>query len=216
MRRYAPLLAGLCATLLLAPAAVAVAQDVSPSPVPESPAPEMMSPAPEANGADDLPPQALELLALFPTQIAGQPVVEEPLVVVGQELIADLDPGNEADARQLAAVEVVLETADATIEEVTSASVLVDLGGGAIALVGAFRIEGSDALATLSAYVDAYSLDVAEPVTEAAEIGGREVVLVNDSANPESGPAIFLASGDVTWIVVAPEAIREEVIESLP
>ena len=196
-------------TLLLMPAPAAIAQGPSPS----APA---TSPAPEATGIGTVSTPGDELLALFPTEIAGRPVEGEPIVVVGLDHVADLDPDDENDARQLAQIEALLEAADATILDVTSASVLVELEGDEFALVGAYRIEGSDATATLAAYTAAFALEVDRPVIESAEIGGRDVRQVSSASSPEDEPFVFFASDDVTWIVVAPESVREDIVASLP
>lgn len=209
MRHHRALTTVLATALLLVPGQAVVAQDPSPSAAPTSR-------APEATETSTIAPEAAELLALFPTEIAGQPIVEQPLVIVGEDLISDLDPENEDDARELTQVEVLLEAAGATIEDVTSASVFVELASDEFALLGAFRIEGSDAQTTLDIFAETFALDVDEPVTETVEIGGREARQVSSAADPEGDPFIFLFSGDVTWVVVAPEEVREEIVSSLP
>jgi hypothetical protein len=172
-------------------------------------------PTAEAIGVDTISPVTAELLARFPSELAGRPVSAQPLVVAGRALLEDLDPDDLDEARQLARIDDLLEIAGASIDDVTSASVTVDLPNDEFVLVGAFRITGSDAHATLEAYVDAFAVDIAEPVTERGVIAGREVLTVVDASMPRGEPFVFFASGDVTWVVVAPDDLREDVIWSL-
>jgi cyclophilin family peptidyl-prolyl cis-trans isomerase len=149
-----------------------------------------------------------ELMALFPTQLAGQPV--EIVSRTGTELVGQFgedDPG-------LAALGSVLDAKGKTFGDFTLASTSVesDGGPGAITAVRIRELELGPLLGELAPLLTGYvNLE-----TSPAEIAGKQVSVLTDGPDNGQARAYGYVSGDVLWVVFAEGPLLEEIVAALP
>lgn len=175
----------------------------------ESPVPSLV--------AEEIAPQAAELVALFPEQLGGQPLREAVTVLVGEEHLEDLDPNDPEDAQGIQSFEVLAQAmGGATVADLVSASAQVDTEDGGFALVGAFRVAGVDATQTVDPVLAWAESDLTESRSEASTFADRDVTLLYLDGTPDNPPAYLYASGDTVWVVLASEPLLTEVFEQLP
>jgi hypothetical protein len=191
------------AILLVASAGAALAQTESESPT-------------ASMAAETPPPQATDLIAMFPAEVGGQPILEDLQVRVGEEHIDGLDPEDADDAAEIAAVEAVVQAVDAPLSELTSAATYVAVDEANYALLGAFRIPGIDATQIVEPMLAWAELSLEQPRVEPASYADRDVTLLYDDARPDDPPWYFYPFGDTLWVMVAAEPLLTEIFGQLP
>jgi len=159
---------------------------------------------------------AADLVALFPAELGGVPLVDDLDVDVGQELLAELDPSNPDHADEIADIKGIIEAAGATVDDAATAVSFVELDDTTYGYMAAFHIRGGDMQQALPLFMASFQEDVPASRVEQAQIANREVTLLYDEESPESDPLVVVAIGDVIWLLSAPERFLEEAVKSFP
>lgn len=194
------LLSTMLATVLLL-SAVGAASAQTPEPIERTP---------------EMEAYAAELTALFPEAFQGTSLVENLQVAVGQELIAELDPSDPDDAADIEELNELVAAVGMTLDDAAAATTYAQLTDEAWAWIIAYQIRDADIQQVLPIFVAAFEADVPEAIVEEGEVGGEPVTMLSSGEDPEAGMFVFLARGDVLWLVnVSPEYL-EELVGLLP
>jgi hypothetical protein len=180
-----PLLASLAEFALPRVAAIPL-PTIAPEPTPV-PAPSM--------GGDQ------ELLAMFPKDVAGDPVVVVASLT-GPEFAA------QGSSAMVGPLTEVLATQGKTIDDVSVAYAGATESGSAIL---AFRVKGADVAAFADAFLTMV-LQGQDAQVAPGEVAGKAVTLLTTS----SGTGVAYAHGDVLWLVQATEPALTEIVGKLP
>ena len=173
------------------------------------------------------PPVEGDIVAMFPTELDGEPF--ESTVQRGSETLEALDPDNEEDAEQITEINAMLEAAGATIDDmtiVTGFRVNAENSGWE-ALIQAAQVNGveeqvmRDVVQEL--FITAWEefADGSDLRREERQVNGKDVIALvsTDSSDVEEGDAngmYFYVTGDTAWVVAAPERVSSEVLDRLP
>ena len=183
---------------MLLSAAPVVAQDDSP--VPET------SAVPAASGDTDI-------VEFIPETIGG--MIPEVTVVRGREHFDGLDPEDDFDAQQIASLDDFVSTLGAGVEDMTSVSA-VTVDGEALSFMAGIQVAGADPEGMLTYYIETLIAEMGQPYQELGEIGGKTATLVIDESFEDDLPMYVYGSGPRVWLIVADEAIVEELLANLP
>jgi hypothetical protein len=185
------------AGLLLAPAPI-LAQDASPRP----------DAVARPSAAADV-----DIFELIPGTIGGLP--PETSVVRGLEHFDGLDPEDELDAQQMASLQEFVATLGASIDDMTSISAVV-VDGQSLSFVAGLQVAGAEPEALLTSYIETLIAEMGDPYQELGEIGGKTATLIIDGSFEDELPLYVYGSGPMVWLIVADEAVVEELLSQLP
>jgi hypothetical protein len=150
-----------------------------------------------------------ELVAMFPTTIAGQPVQAGTFMFT--DLIASFpsDPDNQATIDRLTET---LAAQGRTLDDVSIGQAYISLPDGLASIVAA-RVRGGDAKALVDAMGPLMASSLESPQLAPGQVAGRDVTIATGA---DGAKMYFLASGDVLWQVSAEEPVLSEIISLLP
>ena len=163
-----------------------------------------------AHSASDI---ASGLAASFPTDVGWPREVE---TWSGPEWIARLDPVMHSDANVIRATEALVAAADATLDDLTITTVLLEPNPGNFASIAAVHIPGARALDLLDPVIPVIAAHIAEPRISWRRVGERWVARVFDDAMPGVYPVTFYPAGDTVWVFQADLSLVERVVAELP
>ncbi len=138
----------------------------------------------------------------------------EPEIVMtrGEEHFANLD----ADDQTRLELEGLLETVGAEIDDMVSGYALVSQSDF-FSFVVAIRIDGVEPGTLLPAYLPILYDDLVEPEGLAANVGGKDVIVIASIGNEEEYVELFVYDeGDTVWMVQGPQDVVEATLENLP
>mgnify|MGYP001828001469 CR=1 FL=1 len=138
----------------------------------------------------------------------------EPEIVMtrGEEHFANLDAEDQARLE----LEGLLETVGAEIDDMVSGYALVSLEDF-FSFVVAIRIDGVEPGTLLPAYLPILYGDLEDPDGLAANVGGKDVVVIASIGNQEEYVELFVYDeGDTVWMVQGPQDVVEVTLENLP
>ncbi|MFO7531112.1 MAG: hypothetical protein R6W93_01535 [Candidatus Limnocylindrales bacterium] len=198
LHRLHPLSAlALTATLLL-PAGTAMAQDDA-----------VASGGPDAAAAEQ-DPRLTELVALLPAELAGVSLADNLTLATGEQLLALMRP------EEAAIIEGVLDVGGRTVADYAAATTWLPVAATDVVVLQAHRIAGIDASATVDAWVEVLTVNLADPQVSEGMVAGRPVTLVSDAGAPEVPTLHLFPVDDVTWMIVAADqAIVEEAMAAV-
>ena len=186
------------AAALLLPAATALAQDEA-----------SVSPGPDAT-APSQDPRFTQLAALMPESLAGQVLADNLTLATGEQLFALMRP------EETAVLQRVLDTTGTTVADYAAATTWLPVTATDVVVVQVHRIGGIDAAATLDAWVEILTINLAEPQVSEGSVAGLPVTFVSDGSAPEVPKLHLFSAGDAIWMVVAADqAIVEEAVAAV-
>lgn len=198
MTKLRSLLALALAAALLLPAATAMAQDDASA----SPGPDATTPSQD--------PRFTQLTELLPAALAGQPLADNLTLATGEQLFALMRP------EETAILQAVLDTTGTTVADYAAATTWLPVTATDVVVVQVHRIAGVDAAATVDAWVEVLTLNLAEPQVSEGSVAGRPVTFISDGSTPEVPRLHLFSVGDATWMVVAAEqAVVEEAMAAV-
>lgn len=198
MIRFRLLSATLC-TLLIVHAGSVLAQ--TPPPIERTP---------------EMEEHAAEVVALFPSELAGVSLLDNLDINVGQELISELDPSDPDDAEEIAQFDEIAAAVGATLDDSATATSYAQLDEEAFVWVFAYQVREADIQPALPLLVAALEEDILDAVIEQEQIGDVDVTMLRSAEDPEGSGWALLARGDVIWLLAVPPELLEETIGSLP
>jgi hypothetical protein len=155
-----------------------------------------------------------ELIAMFPDEIAGQPV--DAVSMTGAEM---LGLGDTEDPETQAAIQQIngaLAPQGKSIQDLSVAFATV-FSGNAVSSVSAVRVRGADMVPVSEALLPLFLTGLDDPQRTPAEIAGRNVTIITDGPNTPDAPRQYLyIKDDVMWIVGAGEPDLTEIFQQLP
>jgi hypothetical protein len=183
---------------LLLPAGTAMAQDEA-----------VASVGPDAVAADR-DPRLTELLALLPSELAGASLADNLTLATGEQLFALMRP------EESAIIQSVLDAGGKSVADYAAATTWLSIAATDVVVVQAHRIAGVDASATVDAWVEALTVNLADPEVGEGLVAGRPVTLVSDASAPEVPTLHLFPVGDVTWMIVAADqAVVEQAMAAV-
>lgn len=159
---------------------------------------------------------AAEITALFPETFQGVSLLDNLQITVGQELIAELDPSDPEDARDIEQLYEMAATAGATLDDAAAGTTYAQLSDEAFAWVIVYQIHDADIGQVVPLFVAAFEEDIPDAIVEEGDVAGETVTTLRSGEDPEGGMFVFLPRGDVLWLVSAPPEYLEELVGSLP
>lgn len=156
----------------------------------------------------ELPDSAPELAALLPDEIGGTETLK--LSMSGEELMAaGGEQGVEPEFQ---------EFLDQVGGDPSSISVAFSFAMSADAAgVFAFRVEGADADALLSAFQAAQEAETGDVIDwQPAEVAGKSVLVAEDPETPGSQIYLYVAQDIIFVVTAADESLAEEILGGLP
>jgi len=183
------------AAALLLPAATAMAQDEA-----------GVSPGPDAT-APSQDPRFTELAALLPETLGGQVLADNLTLATGEQLFTLMRP------EETAVLQRVLDATGTTVADYAAATTWLPVTAADVVVVQVHRIAGIDAAASLDAWVEVLTINLAEPKVSEGSVAGLPVTFVSDGSAPEVPELHLFSAGDAIWMVVAADqAIVEEAV----
>ncbi len=167
------------------------------------------SPGPDAT-APSQDPRFTELAALMPESLAGQVLADNLTLATGEQLFALMRP------EETAVLQRVLDATGTTVADYAAATTWLPVTATDVVVVQVHRIAGIDAAATLDAWVEVLTINLAEPQVSEGSVAGLPVTFVSDGSTPEVPKLHLFSAGDAIWMVVAADqAIVEETVAAV-
>ncbi len=153
------------------------------------------------------------LAASFPTSVGWPREVE---TWSGPEWLARLDPVMHRDANVIRATEALVAAADATLDDLTITTVLLEPSPGNFASIAAVHIPGARTLDLLDPVIPVMAAHIADPRISWRRVGERWIARVFDDAMPGVYPVTFYPAGDTVWVFQADLPLVERIVAELP
>jgi hypothetical protein len=160
-----------------------------------------------------LPPPVRDeaVVALLPATIGGEPTMVRTIFYPGQEFCSDCDFGK--------TLRNALEAQGKTMADVSMVTAATAAGSSSDSIapppIRALRVPGSDATAFVEAMIG-YLFGGTGVTPERTE--GTGVVAVTRRADQYNAEwtSVLYPSGEILWVVTAPEPVRAEILAALP
>lgn len=166
-----------------------------------------------AQDADESPaPETSEGIA-FPVMLGGQ--LLSPTTYTGEEWLAQFS-GEDPDTVFIDGTNALLESAGASLEDVSVKSALYEPVENEAAVVLAMRIDGTDARDWIEGAVDVLVADVVEPGLVMRPLGTKWALRVTDASMPGVYPRTVYLLDDTAWFIQGDNDYVGEALSQLP
>lgn len=170
-------------------------------PLPAQPTP---TPAPSYVGDPDL-------VALFPTQVGGQPVQVESRD--SAEMLASVDPTDEATQAVLQTLQTALATQGRSLADL---SIAMSFLSGIYAL----RVKDADVSSLVGSMLPVFTssmLRMNDPQQQMAQVAGKTVIVITEGPDSPGAQKLYAyPMDDVLWLVSVTDPALTEIFQKLP
>lgn len=150
----------------------------------------------------------------FPTTLAGEPI--EVDTFSGPEYVAQFTEGENADAAFVEGIEALVADAGKSLDDLTVKTALYQPSEGNHAVVGAYRIDGTQARDFAPGAVQLLLGDVTAPEFLLRPVAGKWVLRVVDATMPGVYPRTLFLNDDTVWIIEGDEQYVWDALDQLP
>jgi hypothetical protein len=159
---------------------------------------------------------AAELAELFPETLAGVSFADNLDIDVGQELLAELDPSDPDDAREIAMLDEMVAAAGVSIDDAATVGSWAQPDDETWVYLAGFKVRGGDIEPTVPFFLEAFQQDSPDVLIEPGQVGGEDVTLLSSTDAPEENPTVLMTRGDMLWMLMVPAEDLEEIMGQLP
>jgi hypothetical protein len=149
--------------------------------------------------AESAEPAAESAGIAFPVMLGGQLLT--PQTYDGAAWLARFAEGDSADPAFVAGTEALVESAGATVDDLTVKTAMYEPAPGEAAVVAALRIDGTDAREWVELAVDVMVPDVAEPGLVIRPLDTKWTLRVTDASMPGVYPRTVYLKDDTAWFI---------------
>ena len=155
-----------------------------------------------------------DLAESFPISVQGQP--SEIEAWNGSEWVGRYDPETPDGATAIERTEVFVTALDATLEELTIATTLVEPSPDNYVTIAAARVAGVDEYDLFAPVIEFMLGDVSSPALRWSSIAGKWVISVRDASLRGVYPTTVYLSADTVWLVQADRPVLDGILATLP